>query len=93
MDNVKCAPGKVLIRFVPKSKIGSIIIPDTAIERDRDVGIVEAVGAGIDWLSAGDHAYLSPDNLGASIPETDRKLVLFDVKDIWGSSPGMRRLS
>jgi len=89
VTKIKPGPKKVLIHFVPKRQIGSIIVPDTAIERDRDVGIVVSVGSEVDWINPGDEAILSPSNLGASVPDTDRRYGLFDADDVWGVADGV----
>jgi co-chaperonin GroES (HSP10) len=87
IEGIRPKSGKVLIRFVKREKIGSIIVPKTAIEResDRVVGLVVAVGKGVEDISVGDEAFLSPDHLGACIPETDREFALFKQEDVWGS--------
>jgi hypothetical protein len=76
IEGIRPKSGKVLIRFVKREKIGSIIVPKTAIERESDR---------VEDISVGDEAFLSPDHLGACIPETDREFALFKQEDVWGS--------
>ncbi len=87
---VRPAPGKIVVRFV-KEHVGKIVVPNTAIEREKEFGVVEAVGTerttafGVVQkppCKAGEVVVFALQNMGVGVPGTKREYGIYDFDEV-----------